>query len=155
MPKTSIQCNINSEGDEKFREKYQQFDKDGSGSLDRDEMTEFLRDQCHLSLKKVEVARCFHIIDTSGDGAIEISELVEGVAALRKKIFKDAGEDERDPEPLAPRPPMGAGAGDDGGDDESDEDEESAQEDETNGDEGGEADADGAKDDDGKAKDKS
>jgi CRP-like cAMP-binding protein len=63
-------------GEQAARDAFHEMDTDGSGSLDREELTRLIEDRFQLKLSIDELEDAFAELDTDGNGVIDVDEFV-------------------------------------------------------------------------------
>ena len=70
---------------EEARRAFERIDTDGSGTLDREEITTVLTQEFGLTLTDDELEDAFAELDVDGDGQIDEEEFVNGMCNLRRR----------------------------------------------------------------------
>eukprot|EP01064_Diplonema_japonicum_P020577 TRINITY_DN30185_c0_g1_i1.p1 TRINITY_DN30185_c0_g1~~TRINITY_DN30185_c0_g1_i1.p1 ORF type:complete len:435 (+),score=106.59 TRINITY_DN30185_c0_g1_i1:56-1306(+) len=78
-------------GEEQFRAMFKEFDADGSGSIDSEELRKLLSVAMGMDCSKAEVEDLMNLVDTDGNAEIDESEFLEIMNAAKDQQQKTAG----------------------------------------------------------------
>eukprot|EP01060_Flectonema_neradi_P015332 TRINITY_DN2197_c1_g1_i1.p1 TRINITY_DN2197_c1_g1~~TRINITY_DN2197_c1_g1_i1.p1 ORF type:complete len:404 (+),score=101.56 TRINITY_DN2197_c1_g1_i1:91-1212(+) len=85
MAQRELQAVPSVMGEEQFREMFQEFDADGSGTIDIEELKQLLKVAMGMTCSDTEVKDLMKSVDTDGSGEIDESEFLEIMNAARQQ----------------------------------------------------------------------